>query len=313
MVEIRKITIPNGKLEMLSRKYGDKSALMETWTMEQLSGSGVNSRPDLPRAMAVNFSNSALARYISMLFYQGNGDLDGARIEHRQLLASYAANRNIYRNPLPKAVDEALNIPAGKGRLNILAFTGLSPLKAERQIQHFFPFFRTPILRTPVLKLPVLVNRPSTIDTIEVVLNNGQKFNLELLEDMGTVMRETYNASYSNTVLKTYIRVMLKYAATDIAATAGAMHYSAHAGRSLAIEMSAIAAKLAIDASESADIRMSRYLPDRAYIGGINLDPGIYAFKINYYSGGKLVAHDEHTNISVRSGTLNLAEAACLR
>jgi hypothetical protein len=314
MVEIRKITMPNGKLDMLSRKHGDRAASVGNWTTEQLEELGLGVIPDLPQGRAVNFSNSALARYLSFLFYQGEGNMDSARIEFQQIYAAYAAHPNIYRNPVPRAVAEAWNVPSGKTRLNIVSFAGLSPVKEERRFVSFFPFFRNPILRWTSLKLPVLAQRPGSIDRIEVVIDNNRRFYLELLEDMGAVMKETFNARFSSIFFKTYTRVMLKYAAADIAATsAGRADSSGRGVNSSAAVMSAIAGKMAIYASENADIRMSRYLPGKAYIGGINLEPGFYTVRINYFSEGRIIARDERSNVHVRSGALNLIETICLR
>jgi hypothetical protein len=65
-------------------------------------------------------------------------------------------------------------------------------------------------------------------------------------------------------------------------------------------------------ASESADIRMSRYLPNKAYIGGINLDPGTYSVIINYYNGANIFEREEHKDIIVKSSGLNLLRSVNL-
>jgi uncharacterized protein YfaP (DUF2135 family) len=58
---------------------------------------------------------------------------------------------------------------------------------------------------------------------------------------------------------------------------------------------------------------MSRYLPDKAYIGGINLDPGTYQVYINYYHGNKIIFRDEHKNVVVKKNGLNLIESVKLK
>jgi hypothetical protein len=201
-----------------------------------------------------------------------------------------------------------VNIPAGKARLNVIAFAGLSPIKEEGAFHSVFPFFQNSSLRFPVFKLPKFTGRHSEINRIEVVVNGRDSFSLELLEDMGAVMKETYNARFSNLFFKTYIRTLLKYAAADASATKAAERVS-----STTTMLSAIISKTAIDASESADIRMSRYLPDKAYIGGVNLDPGTYTVTVSYHSGRRVIAMDEHRNVNVRPGALNLIESVSLK
>jgi len=102
--------------------------------------------------------------------------------------------------------------------------------------------------------------------------------------------------------------MLLKYAAADASASR-----LAERGASSAATLSAIMAKAAIDASESADLRMSRYLPDKAYIGGVNLEPGTYTVTVNYFSGRRIIARDERRNVSIRPGVLNLVESVSLR
>jgi len=308
MVEIRKITISNGKLDLLSRKYENTRPDIRNWLMEQLRKIGFMRNPDWPQGQAVNFSNSALARYLSLLFYLGDGKPDDARIEFEQLKAAYTANPNIYKTPFPVSASEAMNVPPREARLNVIAFTGLSPIKAEGTFNSIFPFFQTPFLRLPVFKLPKFTGRKSEINRIEVIVNGKDSFSLDLLEDMGAVMEETYNARFSNLFFKTYIRTLLKYAAADVTASR-----VAERGSSSAAMLSAIMAKAAIDASESADIRMSRYLPDKAYIGGINLRPGTYTVTVNYHSGRRIIASDEHRNVNVRADVLNLIESVSLK
>ena len=307
MVEIRKITISSGKLDMLSRKYENVRPDVSDWILAQLRNMGYFYNLDLPHAQPVHFSDSALARYLSLLFYLGDGKHDDARIEFEQLQAAHAANRNIYRTPLPVSAADAMNVPSGKARLNVIAFVGLSPIKEEGFFNSAFPFFQNPYLRSPVFKLPKFIERNSEISRIEVVVN-GNTFSLELLEDMGAVMRETYNARFSDLFFRTYLRMLLKYAAADASASR-----LAERGASSAATLSAIMAKAAIDASESADLRMSRYLPDKAYIGGVNLEPGTYTVTVNYFSGRRIIARDERRNVSIRPGVLNLVESVSLR
>ena len=318
MVEIRKITMPSGKLDLLSRKYeeGNKSAVQHLF--EALKSIGFMANLELPRGEPVVFSDSALARYLSALFYQGRGNEDDARIEFSRLNAAFKGNPKIYYHPIPKSVEDAQNVPQGKARLNVIGFIGLSPIKEEQIFNQFFPVFKNHVLRYAKFKLPVLVKRPSVIDRIQVKINGGQSFDLELLEDMGAVSGETYNARFANVFFKTYIRTIIKYAAADIEASATAFRFggkknSENAAGLLAGTAVSIARKATVDASEAADIRMGRYFPDKAYIGGINLEPGIYSATVTFYNQGKVVATDDFMELNVRANALNLIEAASLK
>jgi hypothetical protein len=298
MVEVRKLTLPSGKLDMLGRKY-EKT---EEKAKAQLKGN-----QSAPSSTPINYSNSALARYLSVLFYLADGNAAGARIESAGLQDAFSANPNIYSNPIPHSVADAQNVPRELARLNVIAFTGLPPIKKEKIIRQPLIFFQNMPLQFAQFKLPALVKRPSDISRIEVVAGDDI-FYLELLEDMGAVMEETFRARYNNIFLKTYIRTIIKYTAADIAAT----EIGRQKGATFAL-LSAGAAKIAIDATEGADIRMSRFLPDKAYIGGVNLAPGIYNVKVNFYQGDKLLSSIEYDDFALDEKGLNLIEAINLK
>jgi hypothetical protein len=304
LAEIRKLSMSGGKLDMLSRKYEYTDPFTGASLNEMtLRATGIG---DLPRKGQVNFSNLALARFLGALFYLGGGNTNAARIEFDQLQAALS-NRNIYRTPIPQAIEQARSVPDGKARLNIISFTGLSPIKQEKEVYHYLPFFHHPVLQFAVFKLPAIVRRPGVINRIEAVIE-GRSFDLELLEDIGVVIEETFAARYSNILTKTYIRTLLKYAVADIAAMDSIKRHGELAGL-----MTAITAKTAMDLSEEADTRMSRYLPDKAYIGGINLDPGVYSVIINYYNGNNLITGVEYRDVTVNQNGLNLLESVNLK
>jgi len=304
LVEIRKLSASSGKLDMLGRKY--------EYT-DPATGEGLNDIVkretgigDFPETKSVNFSNSALARFLGAIFYLGAGNTDSARIEFEQVHRAFNTNKNIYPHPVPSSVNAARNVPAGKARLNIISFAGLSPLKQESNFPMILPF-RHPVFQIANFKIPVLSRRPSIITKIEVVIDGANRFNLELLEDMNAVIEETFNARYSNILIKTFIRTILKYVASDIAVMQTVRQQGELAGL-----LAAVAVRTALELSESADTRMSRYLPGRAFIGGINLDPGTYSVIINYYNGANIFAREEHKDIIVKSSGLNLLRSVNL-
>jgi hypothetical protein len=301
LVEIRKLTLSSEKLDMLSRKYEERTKSAGDYLMNGLNKIGLRVNPQLPQGNPVNFSNSALARYLSVLFYLDDRNEDSARIEFDQLKAAFTANSKVYYNPIPKSIDGMRTIPSGKARLNIIGFAGLSPVKEEKDFGLLAPL--EPPFSVMKLKLPVLKKRPSAIKRIEVEVQGQGKFELELLEDMTAVTEETYNARFANMFFKTYVRILLKNAAAAIAAE----QVSKKAG-GLAGLGAFVAGKVAADASESADIRMGRYLPDKAYVGAIDLEPGTYTIKVNF---GRSIK--EFKDVNVKAGRINLIEAVSLQ
>jgi hypothetical protein len=53
---------------------------------------------------------------------------------------------------------------------------------------------------------------------------------------------------------------------------------------------------------------MGQFLPNKAYVGGINLDPGSYAVAVQFASGTRY-----EYDVEVNEGSLNLIDAFCLK
>ncbi|MDR0301493.1 MAG: hypothetical protein LBI04_04170 [Treponema sp.] len=306
LVEIRKLSTANGKLDMLARKYEYKDPNSGD-TLEELVQKEARGA-ELPKGKNIEFNNSALARYLAALFYLADGKTDSARIEFEQLQRAFLTNKSVYQNPLPKTVEQVRNVPQGKALLNIISFSGLSPIKEEEQITYYYPFFNNSSLLSANFKLPKMVERPSRINRIEVVIDGNKKIDLELLENISAVVEETFAIRYANIVTKTYIRTLLKYLTADIAAVEIGKKQGALAGLAVAI-----AARKAFEATESADIRMSRYLPGKAYIGGIVLEPGTYNVTVNFCAGSAVISSVKHNDVIVREKGLNLIDAVSLK
>jgi hypothetical protein len=260
---------------------------------------------------AKKFSNSALARYLGVLFYRAAGNRDSARIDLEKLVEAYDLAPSIYTNPVPLSLDEELAIPLGKARFNVISFTGLSPVKEEVNISIPLPF--DPPNDWARLSLPQMINRPSAISRIEVILESADaaqdsaRFELELLEDMGTVARETFSARYGLILLKSTARTIIKNTVSAGTAKAAKEH-----SEGLGLLVGIIGA-IASNASEQADVRIARYFPAYAYVGGITIDPGTYNVSVNFYGTGGLVSSELRRDVDIKERNLNLTEFICLK
>jgi hypothetical protein len=308
LVEVRRT---NEKLRAMSGEYDKINREMRDKYKGNLSG------VKLPDAKPVNFTNSALADYLGALFYRADGAYDDARINLLQLKEAFLTEPGVYYNTIPPDLvlsgeegdetAEELNIQDKKARVNLVCFTGLSPVKREEVISFPLPFQYG--LDLAHLRLPVLSPRADSINLIEMIIgDSGETIKLELLEDIGKAVQETYKAKYNTVFLKTLIRTIVKYASVYVLAEAAAQSSKSNAAGAL----TAFAAKTTFDATERADTRMERYLPAKAWIGAVNLEPGTHTIKINYYSGARKIAGEEKT-INAVAGKLNLLEGVCLK
>ncbi|MDR2072258.1 MAG: hypothetical protein LBP60_02350 [Spirochaetaceae bacterium] len=295
LVEIRRM---NNKLRDLSVKYGTIMTGMQKLALE--NNTTLPPNPGAP----LKFNNSALARYLGMLFYRGAGLPDDARIDQRQLQIAMADAPSVYPHPLPSSVMEELAIPPGLARLNVIGFAGRSPVKQEELI-------RIPLgMNWIKIALPVMSPRYSQVVSIKVIFDSGENFALELLEHIGAVVTATFeqkkNLIYTRSVLRASVKGVTA-AVFDTMAENSSENSGLFTLLSLGTQMFA-------EASERADLRQARYFPDKAYVGGINLTPGTYSFSIIYYGGGgRVLAVRRHENVPLRENSLNLVEEVCLK
>lgn len=299
LVEIRRV---DNKLRYISTKYGTEITGAQKTLMEKSS-----EIPYDPEAASVNFSNSALARYLGMLFYRGEGKQDDARIDRDQVKLAFANQGAMYPFKLPSTLDDELDIPKGKARLNVVSFNGLSPIKTENVVR--IPFTATNWVK---IALPVIMSRPSVVARTEVVLSTGETFNLEQIEDMSAVAIETFKQKASFIYLKTVLRAVVK--AGSSAVLNAASDEAENADTALLLGLLSFGSQIYAEASEQADLRLSRYFPSAALVGGINLTPGVYSYMVRYYNSGNQLVHEvAFKDIEIRSSQLNLSEAICIK
>ncbi|MDR2741449.1 MAG: hypothetical protein LBB98_04755 [Treponema sp.] len=298
LVEIRRMNI---KLQALAAKYGTLTTNLRQKALEEAvldpSGGSLDS---------AEFSNSALARYLGVLFYRGQGKADDARIDLEELRLAFANAPRVYTHPVPSSIEEELTVPPGMARLNVIGFSGLSPVKEQSVL-------RVPLLNYNYIKiaLPVMVHRGSEVGRIEVIFDNGEKFTLELLEDMEAVARETFKEHLKVIYLKSIIRAAAKGITAVVFDEIGRNEEGL---TGTVFGLLGLGTQIFTEISEAADLRMSRYFPARAYVGGITLRPGRYSFSVNYYNqGGRKITAFRYDDVLVQPDKLNLVEVICLQ
>jgi hypothetical protein len=142
------------------------------------------------------------------------------------------------------------------------------------------------------------------------MVQGGPAFDLELLEDMDAVARETFKNKMSFIYTKTVIRATLKTTGGIILSEAAKDTDDDNA--SLVLTILGFVGQIFAVASEQADTRSSHYLPAKVYVGGVTLDPGTYTVTVNYYQGIKLLESFRFTQ-EVKAGALNLTETSYLK
>ncbi len=306
-VEIRRF---DNKLRAASAKYTDLIA-----QANQESGSNGG---DVVEAPEMEFHNSALARYLSMILYRSRGQLDSAAIDMRYLDSAFASQPGLYDFPKPESLSQELADQGGKARLNLVVFSGLAPVKVEDGVRFLSPggdFYYK-------VAYPRMYHRPSLVAAVDVtaipadgrpaVVDQGAlSVSMEPLESIGNIAVDTFVQRQALIYLRATIRSIVKAASNAV--WGGLADNAPDAGAGLLFSVLHLASSVATETTEQADVRCSRFFPGLAWVSGMSLEPGEYRVVIEYKNAsGGLVAWDEQS-IQVSSTGLNLVESLCLR
>jgi len=318
LVEIKRA---NEKLNLLEYKYREAAEELNEGARDDTARVEIEYK-----AKKVRFNNDAFARYLSMHLYAADGKYDDARIDYDYLKAAFQEQQYIYDFAMPEVQYYSEN----GAILSVVALAGMSPVKEalnlrlrtdkdldlvqilytdpERQdteyghipmaVSHDYYF---------KFAIPVIVARPSVIHRIRVYADNEMIGTLQLIEDIGAVANETFEAKRSLIYLRTVARAVYK------GLLAHQQKKKADDG-----ELGGWLKKLAIDVvtdiSENADLRCSRLLPGRIFVGDFELAPGTYDFKVEFLDQyGMVLATDHIDKYTVLKNGLNLIEAVSLK
>lgn len=313
-VEIRRV---NDKLNLLEDKY--KKIASELSKAE-------NNKAEFKPAEN-KFHNDALSRYFSMLLYRAEGKYDDARIDLNKIEEAWEQQSQIYDYSMPD-LSTYLTEP-DKTRLNIAGFVGRSPVKGaktiyvhtEKDLLIIATTERKPDDRNSVeflnaipwdgiksgyhfkLQLPYMEEKNSCVKHIKIMIDDKPSGQLDLLEDMGKVALETYKVKEPLIYIKTIARTVIK----GLFAEKRKEEIKKEIKNPILEFAARIATDAAVDATENADLRISRMLPDRAYVNEFLVPAGKHKIEIQYYShNGSLLFVDEYPEYEIVENSLNL-------
>jgi hypothetical protein len=295
-VEIRRF---DNKLREITSKYQVKIAEM------QKSAAAGTANVD----SKMEFHNSALARYLSLLLYRAEGRLDEADVDRRLIQSAFLTQPRLYPFPQPQSIAHEIDVPKGQARLNIAAFSGRAPVKEEIVTRFWAPdgsFYYK-------LALPEMKKQPSRVQAVECLAFDAAgrvaaREKLETLEDISAIAVDTFKQRRALIYFRSAARSIAKSVS---GAAAGAV---ARENDSLAAGLVSIFLMVASEATERADVRTSKFFPGKAWVTGVNLAPGEYTIHVEFLGAGRRVLFtQEFKNVIIQEGKLNFVEALCLR
>ena len=316
-VEIRKINNKLSQLEQKHTKIADKFNLSKNKKTNFKAGKN-------------KFHNSALGRYLSMLLYRIEGNLDDARIDLKKIDEAWKLQSQIYHHSKPD-FSNYLKL-SKKVKVNFITFVGRAPEKKAKTL-YIHTEKNLIIISTTKensthkeslktldtinwygiqegyhfkFQLPIMKKRRNNIGVIKVVVDGSEVKKMELLESLEDVALETFKVKKTLIYLKTITRTIIKGLATQ----KGKEKLVEKINNPLLSFATRMVADVAIDATENADLRISRFFPAKTFIGEIELESGIHHFKVEYYSkSGELLFTDDLEKIEVSSNKTNIFES----
>ncbi|UCB53013.1 MAG: hypothetical protein JSV10_02680 [Candidatus Zixiibacteriota bacterium] len=311
----------NEKLNLLELKYADASRRFQEGSQDDEEKVEIEYS-----AKKVRFNNDAFARYLSMHVYAADGKMDDARIDHELLRSAFREQPHIYDFDVP----DITYYSEDKSILSVVALAGLSPVKealnlrirTDKDLDLVQVLYTDPWrkdseyghLPMPVsedyyfkFSIPEIVPRSSRISRVRVFSSSEFLGELQLLEDVARVAEETFQAKKSLIYLRTVARAVAKglaaHKAKEKVDSGGVKGWLKKA-----------AVDVATDVSENADLRCSRLLPGRIYVGDFEVEPGTYDLEIEFLDeNGDLVSAQELKGYQVLKKGLNLVEAVSLK
>ena len=310
-VEIRQANL---KLQNLEQKYADAARQLQDGSPDDTARIKIDYNVD-----KVRFYNDAFARWLSMHMYAADAQWDDAKIDYNLMMAAYQEEPHLYPFEAPRVRYQSDSLAV----LSVVGMAGLAPIKeglslrirtdkdldlvqvlydgtdkADAEYTHF----PVPINEDYYFKfaIPQLIDRPSGVAGAELYLDSTYLGRLQLIEDVGLVARETYNAKKSIVLIRTVARALAKGLATH------KLKEKADTG-GLGGWLKKAAIDVASDISENPDLRCSQFLPGRIYVGDFEVAPGTYKLTVKFVgSDGRQLGQTEVTGFEVVRGGLNL-------
>lgn len=301
-VEIRRM---DNKTKILKNKYADR--------LYEIDKKNRDSGVITDKMEVTEFYGSALASYLSMLMYRCENDISNAQISRKALEQYIKTQPHIYgKISPPNSLDEELGaIPSGKERLNVVAFTGRSPLKTGED--YYFNVGD----RLMKISYPRMKKRGSQVSAVEVYIDGIRHGKLELLESMENVALETFKNKSAVIRGRAVARVTARIIAATIAETTAEREKRKEkkesTNRSLFADLIMTFTAFSSVVSENADIRISRFFPAHAHVGGFNVEPGPHSIRLVFKTHSGRIVHEEKSDYVVQNDGLNLIEGVCLK
>lgn len=296
MVEVRRF---DNKIKLLKEKYEKE--------VKEVNSNAKEDEVQIEK-VSIQFSNSALARYLSMLMYRANGDISNANVDLKFLKNAFYTQKDLYNFQIPSTVEEEIAVKKNDARVNIISFYGKAPTKHEEATRVYYPYAGI----WYKLALPKMTEQGSNVTTIIAEFEStstGEKLStlLEKIESIENIALDTFQQKYSIIKAKSLARSITKAVANTTLDVVADQLSDDNNPLGLVFGLIGVATKAYTEVTEIADTRTSRFFPAYAATTGITLNPDEYNVTLKFFKGSNLL-YSETKPLTVKAGKLNLLE-----
>lgn len=270
-----------------------------------------------PKSGKSVYDKSAFLSYLGTIVYAANDDF-----EHAKDFSSVLKAAN------PKVdVKEDLDIPSGKGRLNVVALSGTIGKRSEAadafEMSDVAP--GVPFMFKIVYPVFDETAQNHAIDSVKVALSDGTAKDAVLVENFDDAVKIDVESKASGAYVRSIVRNITKNAATTVAGVASLKAADEAVKKASGNPLTEMAAKKGFEAAvvglnagiaaiidaEKADVRQGEYFPHMANAAGFSVAPGTYSVKVEYLSNGSVVETKEIPNVVVEAGKSTAVVSSC--
>lgn len=272
------------------------------------------------------YKEDAFARYLSGILYEYRGELNDAYISYSKAYTAYKDYRRSYGTPVPVFIGEDLlrlskalgiydeykryqvefnNIKfrdikefQSNGEIIFICLLGKAPFKEDFFIDAPVPDVSKQLYYLRVA-LPRFTPQPSQIAYAKIYIRSrNSEEKTYLMEDITAIARKNLDDRIGRITAKAIARVALKFTAAQTAKKAATEKYGKDAGALVGGLLN-----IASVATEQADKRSWRTLPDKIQMARIVLQPGNYNFEVHYIgAGGEVLEKKAFNDITIKAG-----------
>ena len=326
-VEARQINI---KLRELEDKYEQMVS-----DMNQSEDSKV--KVETPK---IKFHDDVLAHYLSYLAFRMTGELDNSRISLVNIKEAWSNHKNLYTHQPPEFLQHEFKTMSSNmlkwergikdTRLACLVFTGQAPQKEATggSITTYKNMIGISVLGNPLpnatfpfpgmeegyhfkFSLPVLKNQGSQVGSVRILVDGNPIGELDLLEDMGSIAQYTFQTRRDIIYFKTITRTVVKGLAAAEAKKQLKKEAGVAEGSILGMLMDATV-DIGVDATENADLRYWRTMPNLCFAGEFKMNPGEHSIVLEFYNKNNMILKRMQWDNYTISDGVNVLDTALL-